>query len=117
VAAPVAVCANCGAVEAINLIEHKGDGSYIGMIAGGVAGVVLGSQVGHGQGTTIAQVLGGAGGAYAGNEIEKRMKTTTHYEVVVRLENGGSQTISYPAKPALAIGGRVRVENGALVAI
>jgi outer membrane lipoprotein SlyB len=114
---PVAICANCGVVEAINAIETKGDGSYIGMIAGGVAGAVLGSQVGHGQGTTVAQVIGAAGGAFAGNEIEKRMKTSTHYEVVVRLENGGSQTVSYPAQPGLKVGTRVRVENGALVQI
>jgi outer membrane lipoprotein SlyB len=112
-AAPV--CATCGRVEAVNVVETKGDGSYIGMIAGGIAGVVLGSQVGHGQGTTIAQVLGGAGGAYAGNEVEKRMKTTKHFEVVVRLDNGGSQMISYPAEPAFKVGTRVRVDGGTLV--
>lgn len=115
VAAPV--CANCGVVEAVNVVEQKGEGSYIGMIAGGVAGAVLGSQVGHGNGTTIAQVIGAAGGAYAGNEIEKRIKTTNHYEVLVRLENGGSQMVSYPAQPGVSVGTRVRVENGVLVAI
>lgn len=118
-AAPVAapVCVTCGTVEAINIVEHKGDGSYLGMIAGGVAGAVLGSQVGRGDGTKIATVLGAAGGAYAGNEVEKRMKTTKHYEVTVRLEGGGSQMVSYPSDPALKIGTRVRVENGALVQI
>jgi len=116
-AAPAPVCANCGVVEKINLVEHKGDGSYIGMIGGGVVGALLGSQVGHGKGTTIAQLAGAAGGAYAGNEIEKRMKTTKHYEVVVRLANGGSQTVSYTAQPAFGVGSRVRVENGALVQI
>ncbi len=115
VAAPV--CANCGVVEAINLVEHKGEGSYLGMIAGGVGGALLGSQVGKGKGTTVAELLGAAGGAYAGNEIEKRMKTTKHYEVVVRLQSGGSQTVSYPAQPPLGVGSRVRVENGTLVAI
>ncbi len=78
-------CADCGVVEAINLIEVKGKGSYLGMIAGGVAGALLGGEVGHGKGTAVAEVIGAAGGAYAGNEIEKRMKTTKHYEVVVRL--------------------------------
>ena len=117
VAAPVPVCANCGVVEAINLIEHKGDGSYLGMIGGGVVGALLGSQVGKGKGTTVAEIAGAAGGAFAGNEIEKRMKTSRHYEVVVRLENGGSQTVSYPADPGFRVGTRVRVENGALVQI
>jgi outer membrane lipoprotein SlyB len=114
-AAPV--CANCGRIETINVVEHKGDGSYLGMIGGGIAGAVLGSQVGHGNGTTVAQVIGAAGGAFAGNEIEKRMKTTKHYEVLVRLENGASQMLSFPAEPVLKIGARVRVENGALVQI
>ena len=45
------------------------------------------------------------------------MKTSTHYEVVVRLENGGAQTVSYAAQPGLRVGSRVRVENGTLVTI
>ena len=81
-------------VEAINLVEVKGQGTFLGKIGGGVAGVILGSQIGSGKGTTAAQVAGAVGGAYAGNEIEKRMKTTSHYEVLVRLENGGAQTLS-----------------------
>jgi len=110
-------CVNCGVVEAINVVEVKGDGSYLGMIAGGVAGALLGSQVGQGRGTTVAEVAGAAGGAYAGREIERRMKTTKHYEVVVRLENGGSQTISYATQPAFAVGARVKVENGTLAVL
>jgi outer membrane lipoprotein SlyB len=109
------VCVNCGVVEAVNPIEVKGEGSYLGKIAGGLAGVLLGSQVGDGRGTTVAQVAGAVGGAIAGNEIEKRMKTATHFEVVVRLENGGTQTFSYPTQPAFAVGAKVKVENGTLV--
>ncbi len=115
VRAAAPVCANCGVVEAVHVVQVKGDGSYIGMIGGGVVGALLGSQVGHGSGTTIAEVAGAAGGAWAGNEIEKRMKTTKHYEVVVRLANGGSQTVTYKTQPAFSVGSRVRVENGALV--
>jgi outer membrane lipoprotein SlyB len=114
-AAPV--CANCGVVEAVHVVEVKGDGSYLGMIGGGVVGALLGSQVGHGTGRTVASVAGAAGGAWAGNEIEKRVKTTKHYEVVVRLANGGSQTVSYKTQPPFSVGSRVRVENGALVQI
>ncbi|MFZ2855252.1 MAG: hypothetical protein WAZ34_14240, partial [Rhodocyclaceae bacterium] len=49
-------CATCGVVEAINLVEVQGDGSYLGKIAGGVVGALLGSQVGQGRGTTVAEV-------------------------------------------------------------
>jgi outer membrane lipoprotein SlyB len=104
-------------VEAINVVEVKGEGSYLGMIAGGVAGALLGSQIGQGRGTTVAEVAGAAGGAYAGHEVEKRMKATKHYEVVVRLENGGSQTVSYAAQPGFAVGTRVKVENGTLALV
>ena len=110
-------CGNCGTVEAINVIEVKGEGSYLGKIAGGVAGALLGSQVGQGRGTTVAEVAGAAGGVYAGNEIEKRMKTASHYEVVVRLENGGSHTFAYAAQPGFAVGTHVRVDNGALTVV
>jgi len=75
------------------------------------------SQVGKGRGTTVAEVAGAAGGAYAGHEIEKRMKATKHYEVVVRLENGGSQTISYATQPAFAVGARVKVDGGTLTVV
>jgi hypothetical protein len=50
----------------------------------------------------------------AGNEIEKRTRTTTHYEVVVRLAGGGTQTVSYASAPPFTVGQRVRVENGEL---
>jgi len=110
-------CADCGVVEAIHVVEVKGEGTYLGKIAGGVAGALLGSQIGAGRGTTVAEVAGAAGGVYAGNEIEKRMKTAKHYEVVVRLENGGERTISYAAQPSIAVGTRVRIENGSLVVV
>jgi len=108
-------CANCGVVEAVNVIEVKGEGNYLGMIAGGIAGALLGHQVGGGTGQTIATVAGAAGGAYAGREIENRMKTIKHHEVIVRLESGGTQAVSYEAAPAFRVGDRVRVENGTLV--
>ena len=107
-------CFNCGVVEAINPVEVKGSGSYVGKIGGGVVGALLGSQIGDGKGRTAAQIAGAIGGAVAGNEIEKRARTTTHYEVVVRLSNGGTQTISYASTPPVTVGQRVRVENGEL---
>ena len=107
-------CFNCGVVEGIHPVEVKGDGSYVGKIAGGVVGALIGSQIGRGSGRTAAQIAGAVGGAVAGNEIERRTKTTTHYEVIVRLPNGGTQTISYAAPPPFSVGARVRVENGEL---
>ena len=114
---PARMCANCGTVEAINAVEVKGEGGYLGLIGGGLAGAVLGSQVGGGSGRTAAQILGAAGGAYAGREIEKNVKKVTHYEVVTRLESGGTQTITYDTAPQFRVGQKVRVEGNALVLI
>ena len=108
-------CPNCGVVEAINVVEVNGNGSYLGKIAGGVAGVVLGSQVGSGRGTTAAEIAGAVGGAVIGNEIEKRVRKSKHYEVVARLQGGGTQTVSYVNEPAFKVGDRIRLENGTLV--
>lgn len=109
---PAANCLNCGVVESINPVEVKGDGSYVGKVAGGVVGAIIGSQIGAGSGRTAAQIAGAIGGAVAGNEIEKRTRTATHYEVLVRLASGGAQSISYATQPPFAVGARVRVENG-----
>ncbi|WP_184414910.1 glycine zipper 2TM domain-containing protein [Rhodocyclus tenuis] len=110
-------CAACGVVEAVNLVEVKGEGSYIGKIGGGLAGILLGSQIGSGRGTTVAQVAGAAGGAYAGNEIEKQLKASKHYEVLVRLDNGGTQTVTYAEQPGFNVGDEVKIENRRLVLI
>lgn len=115
-ALPTRVCANCGTVEAINTIQVKGDGGYIGLIGGGLAGAALGSQVGNGRGKTAAELLGAVGGALVGRELEKNVKKDTHYEVVTRLESGGTQTVTYATAPPFRIGDRVRIEGNLLVA-
>lgn len=115
-ALPTRVCASCGTVEAINLIQVKGDGSYIGLIGGGIAGAVLGNQIGDGRGRTAAQVLGAVGGALAGREIERNVNKNTHYAVVTRLESGGTQTVTYPTPPPFKMGDRVKIEGNVLVA-
>ena len=107
-------CANCGTVESVNVVEVKGDAGYLGTIGGGLAGVLLGSQIGGGNGRTAAQVAGAVGGALAGREIEKRVGNSSHYEVLVRLENGGTQTVSTPADPGLRNGEKVRIVDGGL---
>ena len=113
---PARVCANCGTVEAINIIQVKGDGSYIGLIGGGLAGAILGSQIGNGRGKTAAELLGVAGGALAGREIERNVEKNTHYEIVTRLESGGTQSVTYATPPLFKIGDRVKIEGNVLLA-
>lgn len=47
----------------------EGSGSTLGTIVGGVAGALVGSQIGKGNGRIVGAVAGGAGGAYLGNKI------------------------------------------------
>lgn len=111
-----AVCADCGVVESIRLVEQRGSGSGLGAVAGGLTGMLVGNQFGRGDGRTAMTVLGGVGGAYAGNEIEKNVKRSTTYEVRVRLDKGGVATAHMASNPGVAVGDKVRVVNGAVVA-
>jgi outer membrane lipoprotein SlyB len=104
-----------GTVQAVRQVKEKGEGSWIGPVAGGVGGAVLGSQVGKGTTRTIVTVLGAAGGAYAGREIEKHVRSTTHWEVDVRMEDGSTRTATYKTQPAFREGERVRYVDGQLV--
>jgi outer membrane lipoprotein SlyB len=111
---PARYCSSCGVVEAVNPIEVQGNGNYLGTIGGGVVGALLGSQVGGGNGRTAAEIAGALGGAYAGNKVQGNMAKATHYEVVVRLQNGGTQTVSFADAPGFRVGEKVRITDGTL---
>lgn len=111
--APV-ICRSCGRVESVRTIQHAAQPSGLGIAAGAVLGGVLGNQVGGGNGRTLATVAGAVGGGYAGNEVEKRSRTTTSYQVRVRMEDGSIRTFPYAQQPGWNTGDRVRVVNGHL---
>ena len=109
------ICESCGVVESVRAVEHQAEqGSGLGAVAGAVLGGVLGNQVGGGNGRTLATVAGAVGGGYAGNTIEKRTRTTTTYEVRVRMENGNTRTFTPSAQSDWRAGDRVRVNDGHL---
>lgn len=111
-----AVCDACGVVQAVNVANVKGKPNFLGAIAGGVAGAALGNQVGKGDGKTAATVLGAVGGAVAGREVEKRVRSGTRYDVVVKLDDGSSRTVSFEADPGFKVGSKVRISGETLVA-
>ena len=111
----ITVCSYCGIVTAINTVETEGQGSGLGVIAGGLVGGLLGNQVGNGTGRDLATVAGAVGGAFAGNSVEKNAKKTTGYDIVVRMDGGGQRTVHQNTVPTLAIGQRVKIENGAVL--
>jgi outer membrane lipoprotein SlyB len=113
--APAPVCADCGLVESVREVKAAADPSGLGAAAGGVVGGLLGNQVGKGSGRTIATLIGIAGGAYAGHQVEKTQRTTSRWEVGVRMENGEYRTVTLDAEPVWRTGDKVRLQGDRLV--
>ena len=110
-----AVCAECGKVTNVKIVEKKGEGGPLGLLAGGVAGAVLGHQVGGGRGKDLATIAGAAGGAYAGHKIEENARSTKSWIVSVQFENGNNQDFSFEADPAFAVGDAVKISGSSVV--
>jgi len=106
--APVkAVCTNCGVVESVQEEKHKGHGTGMGAVAGGVVGGVVGNQFGKN-----SRIIGAIGGALVGHQIERDVRSTMDYKIVVRMEDGSHQTVTQAQ--SVPVGTHVTVQNGAL---
>ncbi|WP_238160255.1 glycine zipper 2TM domain-containing protein [Pigmentiphaga sp. H8] len=115
-ARPVAsTCGNCGTVESVRALQVQGQGTGLGAVGGGVVGGVVGNQFGGGSGRTALTVLGALGGAYAGNEVEKRVRSSTQYEMTVRMNDGSVRTFHSASAYPWRSGDPVRVVNGSVV--
>ncbi len=110
-----AICADCGVVESVREVQVEAKGSGGGAVAGGLVGGLIGNQVGRGAARDIATVLGAVGGAFAGNHLEKTVKESKRYDVVVRFDDGSTRTFSSDTPPAWHSGDPVRLQNGLLI--
>ncbi|MGE5468630.1 MAG: glycine zipper 2TM domain-containing protein [Ignavibacteria bacterium] len=110
-----AACKECGTVKSVTVQEKKGEGGPTGMIAGGVAGALLGNQVGSGTGRSVATIAGAAGGAYAGKKIEEHVRTTKVWAVHVRLDDGQEKTFHFEKDPGFKSGDPVRLSGSSIV--
>jgi len=108
-------CIDCGRVTGVNLVEKEGEANAVGMIAGGVAGAVLGRQVGGGFGKDLATIDGAAGGAYAGKKIQENMNTTQVWQVSVTYSNGGSAKFDFAQDPGFKVGDPVKKSGNTVV--
>jgi outer membrane lipoprotein SlyB len=107
-------CADCGVVESTRVIAVSGEGTGLGAAGGAVVGGVVGHQIGGGRGQDVATVVGAVGGAVVGNEVEKRVRSTSHYEVIVRLDDGSSRAIRVADAPIWRAGDQVRIVDGVI---
>ena len=106
-AAPV--CASCGRVESVQAIEQAAPATGLGAVAGGVRGGVLGNQIGKGSGRAVATVAGAVGGGYLGHQVEQRTRSTTAYQMRVRMQDGSVR--SFTRAQPLAEGTPVRLQG------
>ncbi len=111
---PRDACPGCGRVLSVQVGEKKGEGSAVGMIGGGVAGALIGNQIGHGGGRALATVAGAAGGAYAGNKVEEHVRSTKYWSVRVRLDSGGERSFNFDHDPNLYQGDLVVVSGNTI---
>lgn len=107
-----ALCSHCGTVESVSSVQQKGQGTGLGVVAGGLLGGVAGHQMGGGKGKTAMTVLGAIGGGFAGNEVEKRARGETLFNVQVRMEDGSTRVFKRPQ--SMAIGTHVVVDGSTL---
>lgn len=108
-------CTNCATVEAINVVQARGESSALGALGGAAVGGLLGNQVGSGSGRTAATAAGAIAGAVAGNQIERNARSGQRIEVVVRYDNGATQSIAYDNDPGFRVGEQVKVNGNVLV--
>jgi len=110
-----AACIDCGTVSDVEAVKKAAETSGAGMVLGGIAGGVLGHQVGSGRGKDVATVAGVAGGAYVGNEVEKSNNTTTSYVVRVKMDDGSRRSFTYSNPTSFKVGDAVKVIDRKLV--
>jgi len=102
-----------GVIEQIENVQiesshHQG----VGAVAGGLAGLGLGSLLGGGTGRDVAMVLGAIGGAVAGNEVQKKYDAPKPgQKIIVRTSSGVLVAVTQPTDPGLRTGEKVYIEG------
>lgn len=108
-------CATCGRVSAVSVVDKPGESNAVGMIAGGVAGAVLGHQVGGGFGKDLATIAGAAGGAYAGKKLQENMNAKKIWRVSVKYADGRTAKFDFAADPGFKTGDAVKNSGNTIV--
>ena len=111
----VAPCADCGRVVAVSQTEKEGEGSAVGLLAGGAAGALLGRQLGGGMGKDLATIAGAVGGAYAGKMIEEKVKTHKVWTVAVQYPDNSRKSFDFEQDPGLKVGDAVKNAGAGIV--
>ncbi|MHA6203173.1 glycine zipper 2TM domain-containing protein [Dyella soli] len=105
-------CEQCGVVSDVRQIQAQKESSPLGMVIGGVAGGLLGNQVGGGSGKTLATVAGAVAGGAIGNQVGKNNSSPdVVWQVTVKLDDGRYATVTQAADPQVRPGDYVQIRN------
>jgi outer membrane lipoprotein SlyB len=112
-AAPV--CETCGVVDGYSAVQVQGRNNGVGAVAGGLGGALVGSKIAGRNNHTLGGVIGAVGGGLLGNAVETHQRTSTVYDVRVRMADGSVRTVRQSSVPN--VGARVNVQGNTLRAI
>ncbi|HEY9026528.1 MAG TPA: glycine zipper 2TM domain-containing protein [Burkholderiaceae bacterium] len=115
VAAAAPVCATCGVIEGYAPVTVQGKNNGVGAVAGGLGGALIGSKIAGRGNHTLGGAIGAVGGGLLGNAIETHERTSTAYDVRVRMEDGTVRTVRQATVPT--VGQHVNVEGNTLKAV
>jgi outer membrane lipoprotein SlyB len=115
VAAAAPVCATCGVIEGYSAVQVQGKNNGVGAVAGGLGGALIGSKIAGRGNHTLGGAIGAVGGGLLGNAIETHQRTSTAYDVRVRMEDGSVRTVRQAVVPN--VGQHVNVEGSTLKAV
>lgn len=107
-------CADCGTVNSVTQRQTAGKANVAGAVIGAVVGGVAGHQFGSGKGNTAATAGGAVVGGIVGSQVGKDAGTTA-YDVVIRMDNGATQTMTVAATGGLHTGSRVRISGNQIM--
>jgi outer membrane lipoprotein SlyB len=109
-----ALCSDCGVVQLVRQEKRKGEGGAVGIVAGGVAGGLLGNQIGSGNGRALATVGGAVAGGFVGNEVQKRVTSRDVWVTQVKMKDGSVRAFEQASPPAWKAGSVVRMRGHTL---
>ena len=107
-------CADCGTVNSVTARQIAGKPNITGAVIGAIIGGVAGNQFGAGRGNTAATAGGAVIGGVVGSQVAKT-DSSTAYDLVIRMDNGTTQTLTVAATGDLRPGSRVRVSGDHIV--
>ena len=112
VAAAAPVCTTCGVIDGYSPVKVQGQNNGIGAVAGGLGGALVGSKIAGRGNHTLGGAIGAVGGGLLGNAIESHERTSTAYDVRVRMADGSIRTVREANVPQ--VGARVNVDGHTL---